>query len=85
METTRDVPLGACARCPHILTNPEALPPEAVAGYERRQLDCLRYRESLIAQGARFAEEAPRQLGDLFLYSKRRLATRAGEPIADAV
>ena len=33
METMAAVLTGACARCPHTLTNPEALPPEAVTGY----------------------------------------------------
>jgi len=66
METTTDSPpatlpaldaTGACACCPHTLTNPEDLPPEVVAGYHQHQLACRCYRQTLAAQGARFREE----------------------------
>ena len=65
--------------CSYRLANPECLPRETAEGFQRHQLACEHYRQTLIGQGAVFdLRPATLQVGALTLHTKRREATRAG-------
>ena len=58
---------GLCVRCPLILVNPEALPPEVGTGFDQHQLGCLHYQGNLTAKGARFRQDRVLRVAGLAL------------------
>ena len=76
METTLDVPIVACARCPHILTNPETVPSHLAESFQRVQRACAQYCQALAAHGGILTRELSLRVADLRLDLVKRIATR---------